>query len=100
MMFESAGATSFAFADTEQGAIDSAVVRRPDFISSDVTLHEGTGTGAVAVIQRQMGPIPVIFITATPDVCADCGLPRRILLKPLDEHAVCRAFQRRSEQLG
>ena len=45
------GATSFAFAETEQDAIDSARLHRPDVITSDVMLREGTGPRAVEAIQ-------------------------------------------------
>ena len=77
------GATSFAFADTQADAIDAARERRPDFITSDVTLLEGTGPEAVEIIIRELGPVPVIFVTGTPEACRSCEPPARVLSKPL-----------------
>lgn len=86
------GATSFSFAETEQDAIDSARLHRPDVITSDVMLREGTGPRAVATILGEMGPLPVIFITATPSDCAQCLPPMRVLAKPVSDAAVRQAF--------
>lgn len=87
------GATSFSFAETEQDAIDAARMRRPDVITSDVMLREGTGPGAVTVILGEMGPLPVIFITATPASCTQCLPPACILSKPVSDMAVRHAFR-------
>ena len=61
------GATSFAFADTEQAAVDQAIARTPAVIISDVMLASGSGPSAVETITYTLGAIPVIFITAVPD---------------------------------
>jgi CheY-like chemotaxis protein len=66
-MLEMEGATSFSFAHTEDGAVDAALARIPDLITSDVRLVHGTGPGAVTSIIKRHGSIPVMFITATPD---------------------------------
>lgn len=87
------GATTFAFAETEQEAIDAARLRRPDVITSDVMLREGTGPRAVETILDEMGPVPVIFITATPHACLPCHAPARILSKPVTDAAVRQAFR-------
>ena len=87
------GATTFAFAETEQQAVDAARQQRPDVITSDVMLREGSGPCAVATIQGEMGPLPVIFITATPASCKPCDVSARILAKPLSYAAVCQAFR-------
>jgi CheY-like chemotaxis protein len=89
----STGATTVSFAETEQGAIDSARRRRPDVITSDVMLREGSGPRAVEAILGEMGPLPVIFITATPDACMPCMPPARILSKPVTDAAVRQAFR-------
>lgn len=65
-LLEGEGASSFDYADTEEGAIAAAVGRRPDIITSDVKLLAGTGPRAVNAIHNQLGDIPVIFVTATP----------------------------------
>ena len=43
LLFADNGATSFAFAETERGAVAAALVQRPEFIISDVSLTQGTG---------------------------------------------------------
>lgn len=92
-MLASAGAATFSFAETERAAIDAARLRRPDVIMSDVMLREGTGPMAVATIQRELGPLPVIYVTATPESCAECDPPARVLIKPVAVTAVRAAFR-------
>jgi len=50
-LLEEAGATSFAFAATEQDAVTLAVQHPPRVITSDIHLLEGTGPRAVAEIK-------------------------------------------------
>jgi CheY-like chemotaxis protein len=92
-MLLSAGATSFAFAETEDDAVNEARVRRPDVITSDVMLREGTGPGAVQTILHEMGPVPVIYITGSPDQCTPCEPDTTILAKPVADGVVCAAFR-------
>ena len=92
-MVSTAGATSFDFAETECEAVKAARAHRPDVILSDVMLREGTGPHAVAAIQGEMGPLPVIFITATPDACTSCDPPAVVLGKPIIDARVREAFQ-------
>lgn len=92
-LLECEGATSFSFADSERSAVESAIAHRPDFITSDVKLREGTGPAAITSILATLGPIPVLFITATPEACGPCAPPGRILRKPLDRPSVRRAFR-------
>jgi CheY-like chemotaxis protein len=92
-MLALAGATSFDFAETEDEAIDAARHHRPDVITSDVMLREGTGPHAVQIIQGEMGPLPVIFITATPDACSACDPSARVLGKPVAAPMVRAAFR-------
>ena len=92
-LLSTAGATSFSFAETEREAVDAARIQRPDVIMSDVMLREGTGPHAVAAIQGEMGPLPVIFITATPLACAGWGPLAVILGKPMINARVREAFR-------
>ena len=92
-MLSAVGATSFAFAETEEEAVTEARARRPDVITSDVMLREGTGPRAVALILGEIGPVPVIFITGSPDQCAPCDPPARVLAKPVADEMVCAAFR-------
>ncbi len=77
----SAGATSFSFADTHRDAVESARETRPEVIISDVMLSSGFGPEAVRAIYAELGEIPAIFITATPEQCRGCA-PDRVLEKP------------------
>lgn len=98
-ILSSAGAESFSFAETEADALAAARLHRPDMITSDVMLREGTGPRAVAAIQRELGPLPVMFITASPDQCEPCDAPARVLAKPVSHNQVRAAFRdlRRTE---
>ena len=90
---EEAGATSFAFAATEQDAIDLALQERPSLITSDIRLLQGTGSRAVEQIRDALGEIPVIFITASPEACQRAISLSIVLLKPVSVRQVVTAFQ-------
>jgi CheY-like chemotaxis protein len=85
------GATSFDVVDTEEDAITAAMARKPDFITADVVLKTGLGSSAVDTISDRYGPIPTLFITATPDACRS-GQTSRTLRKPVNETAVSKAY--------
>lgn len=89
---EEEGATSFAFAATQQDAVELALQHPPTLITSDVNLLEGTGPAAVAQIHQKLGEVPVIFITATPDMCRPCNPPGVVLVKPVNVRHVAQAF--------
>lgn len=91
-VLEGEGATSFAFADTQDGAIAAAISHPPDLITSDVKLNSGTGPIAVGAIHEQLGDVPVVFITATPSECAPCAPPGQVLCKPIDETELAEVF--------
>jgi CheY-like chemotaxis protein len=91
---EEAGATSVDFADTESGAVAAALVRKPDIILSDVNLLVGTGPAAVVAIHGEMGQVPVIFITASPEECKPCDAPAVVMSKPLQREHLLSEFAR------
>ena len=91
-LLEEAGATSFAFAATEQDAVTLACLRRPAAITSDIRLIEGTGPRAVERITETMGQIPVVFISANPDACDACGTAA-VLTKPFSSREAISTFQ-------
>lgn len=91
---EEAGATSVAKADTQAGAVEAARNRRPEVILSDVKLFTGTGPLAVQTILAELGPIPVIFITGTPEDCTPCAPPGIVLGKPIIDRDVRDAVRR------
>lgn len=87
------GALSFSFAEGQQAAIALARLTRPDLIMSDVSLVDGSGPLAVEAIHGEMGAIPVIFVTATPEAISPCASSAQIFRKPLDRRAIGRAFR-------
>ena len=89
----SVGATSFAFAQSESEVVSMAIAQPPSFITSDVTLAEGTGPRAVYAIHEALGAIPVLYITGTPSACHPNVPVQPVLTKPFDRSAVMRAFQ-------
>ena len=93
---EEVGATSFEFATTEKEAVDRALQQRPAVISADVRLNEGDGLQAVRKIRAQLGWIPVMFITGSPDECEplDDGV---VISKPLSFPSIQAAFQQINE---
>ncbi|UZK67780.1 response regulator [Sphingomonas sp. M1-B02] len=91
---ERAGGTSIVIACTEDEAVLSAHERLPDIILSDVNLFAGTGPHAVQTIMSDLGKIPVIFITGSPEACEPCEPPGVILIKPIDPVCVMDTFRR------
>lgn len=88
-----AGATTVDMADTQQSAIDAAYSHTPGIILSDVNLLEGTGPRAVQAILEGLGPIPVIFITGTPEECIPCDPPAVIMGKPVNSGSLTDTFK-------
>ncbi|MDE8651451.1 response regulator [Novosphingobium album (ex Liu et al. 2023)] len=88
-----AGATSIATAATQDDAVAAARDEPPAIILSDVKLRAGTGPRAVQTIFAEMGSIPVIFITGTPDECQPCDPPAVILGKPVEARRVIETFR-------
>jgi CheY-like chemotaxis protein len=91
-MLAAEGATSFAFAASEEEAVISALTNPPAIITSDVNLTAGNGPHAIAAIHRRLGNIPVIFITSSPAQCSPCAPPGVVLSKPLNPGAIRSAF--------
>lgn len=89
-----AGATSYELAHSEREAVSCALAHPPSILLSDVNLGDGTGPRAVAEIRRQLGDIPVIFITATPDACVTCDYAAAVLQKPVFANRLVYEFQR------
>lgn len=92
-LVEASGATSISQAVSQQEAIDKAREQRPELIMSDVQLTEGTGPLAVQAIIAEMGPIPVIFVTGTPEECEPCDAPAVVLGKPINEREIAHHFR-------
>src|SRR5262245_41759639 len=62
------GFDSVEIALCEEDAIEAARRRRPDFITADVHLKQGTGIEALRTIQGELGSIAAIYVTGTPEV--------------------------------
>ncbi|RYG88997.1 MAG: response regulator [Alphaproteobacteria bacterium] len=92
-ILKSQGATSFEIVDTQEAAVSAAIANQPSIITSDVKLLEGTGPCAVAEIHRRVGPVPVIFISGTPEECKPCNPPGSIITKPFTAQALIAAFR-------
>jgi two-component system, response regulator PdtaR len=58
------------------------------------TVLEENGATSVEVVatEQQAGPIPVIFITSTPELCEMTGPHVHVLGKPVAKPAIRRAF--------
>ncbi|KKC27903.1 hypothetical protein WP12_01395 [Sphingomonas sp. SRS2] len=92
------GACTVDIAASQSEAVDAALAHRPDLITSDVCLADGRGPIAVRTIHDKLGPIPVIFITGTPEECDPCDPEDIILSKPLDHVAIATAFRHFTRQ--
>ena len=99
-LLESAGATYITVAATEADAIAAAHATLPGLITSDVQLAEGSGPSAVQTIIGTLGPIPVIFVTGTPEACQPCDPGMVILGKPVDDRALTMTFRRMAPFAG
>lgn len=89
-----AGATSIAMAMTQAEAIQAARAQPPGIILSDVQIRAGTGPLAVQAITAEIGAIPVIFITGTPEECHPRDASAVVLSKPVDTPQLMATFQR------
>ncbi len=78
-------------ARTHTQAVDLAGKARPDLILADIQLADGSsGIDAVNEMMREMGDIPVIFITAFPErlLTGDRHEPAFLISKPYSEEQV------------
>ena len=101
------GYNSFDVAFSASEAIAAAEIRCPDLITADQKLIDGTGVDAVLEICAEQA-IPVLFITANPDLIGRL-LPRSVVVaKPfmIDEvrsavgQAVARPFLASEQRAG
>lgn len=78
-------------ARTHKSAVELAHSKRPDLILADIQLADGSsGIDAVNELLRDMGDIPVIFITAFPErlLTGDRPEPAFLISKPYTEEQV------------
>jgi CheY-like chemotaxis protein len=87
------GASSITVATTQLEAVAAARAHRPDFITSDVRLSDGTGPDAVRAIRAIFAALPVTFVTAWPQACRDVE-QAEVLQKPVTATALMESFKR------
>lgn len=57
------GFATVDIADSPLEALDKALRRKPDLITADYRIVDGTGVEAVRMIMAHLGPIPVVYVT-------------------------------------
>lgn len=91
-LLKSQGFTSVAIADSPAEALDCALKRKPDLITADYRIVDGTGVEAVKMIMAHLGPIPVVYITGHATALEDQdGGP--IVQKPIRPYILAGAWQ-------
>ncbi|WP_288948013.1 response regulator [uncultured Paracoccus sp.] len=88
---QSMGHDVTGIARTHSAAVDLAKQKRPDLILADIQLADGSsGIDAVNELLRDLGDIPVIFITAFPErlLTGDRPEPAFLISKPYSEEQV------------
>ena len=83
------GFTSFDFAVSAEEALASAQLRKPDLITVDYRINGGTGVEALERLDRELGALPAIFVTANPELIAGDRAP--VVGKPLRPRALAGA---------
>jgi CheY-like chemotaxis protein len=84
------GYESCDIADNPADALRCALAHRPDLVTADLRILDGTGLEAVAAITERLGPIPHIYVTGNADMLA--GKTRApIVDKPLSRRALAAA---------
>ena len=83
------GFTSFDIADSPGDALALALANPPDLITADYRIVGGTGVEAVEAIQRQLGQIPVVYVTGNADQVRD-GL-KPVVDKPISPRHLAEA---------
>ena len=91
-LVETTGAHSISLADIEDEAVRQASLRRPEVITSDVSLRVGTGSAVVSRIVDLHGPTPCLFVTGEPRQSLPTDPISRVVRKPFADHDLIAAF--------
>lgn len=86
------GFTSFDFAMSSDEGLASAARKCPDLITADVELRPGCGITAVQAICCAL-PIPVVFITGSPDQVRVRMPDHALIEKPFSSQRVIAAIK-------
>lgn len=87
------GFDTFDIVDSPSRALASAMSRRPDLITADVRIIDGTGVEAVRAIIAVLGPVPVVFVTGSVDTLTDRDL-LALVEKPIGARTLAMACER------
>ncbi|WP_293382071.1 response regulator [Phenylobacterium sp. SCN 70-31] len=93
------GFESFDWATTPRQALHCAKGHRPDLITADLRIVDGTGLEAVDAILAEMGDIPVVFVTANSDLLGGQSV-FPVVSKPIMPAQLAAACQRVCQQAG
>lgn len=91
------GFESFDIADSPNEALANAQARRPDLITADLRIVDGTGLEAVDAILAEMADIPVVFVTANSDMLSGQAL-FPVVTKPIMPAQLAAACRRVCQQ--
>jgi CheY-like chemotaxis protein len=83
------GYRSFDIAATPADAVEQATQHRPDLITADVRIVDGTGIEAVRAITERLGEIPYFYVTGNVDMLK--GERAEVVEKPISPRAFARA---------
>jgi CheY-like chemotaxis protein len=87
------GFVSCDIADNPDDAVRCALAHRPDLVTADMRILNGTGLEAMEAIVRKLGPIPHVYVTGNPDmIVGRTSAP--IVDKPLSRRALALACER------
>ncbi len=86
------GYESFDVAMTPFEAVTCALRHRPDLVTADYRILEGTGVEAVAAIRAAVGLIPVVYVTGNRDLVQELDTAP-IVEKPIGARDLERACQ-------
>jgi CheY-like chemotaxis protein len=87
------GFESCDIVDNPTDALKSALAHRPDLVTADLRILDGTGLDAVMAITERLGPVPHIYVTGNADMLAGRTVAP-IVDKPLTRRALADACQR------
>lgn len=83
LFFTELGADSCDLAATEGEALRAARAHHPDLVTADVDLADGSGLAAVQSIRAEIGAVPVVYLTASPDAAIAQDENTHVLSKPI-----------------
>jgi CheY-like chemotaxis protein len=84
------GFDTFDIARTPREAVTFAQSHRPDLITADFRIEDGTGLEAVRSIRALMGEVPVVYVTGNADAVVGEDHPQ-IVEKPISPRRLAEA---------